>query len=346
MNYAYGNYEDQMDPIQPVTSVKHTTISQDMSPDDPAFDMDENDPAYDDYDYDHYDNRNGDEDENNNADIKLISRTLPNTNYSAVNNEKKFIHLRVNSRASFQKSTPFNEGISADASPGVTTDNSSYLDANSQKLRNYNRKFNNKSKLKALNSLYDDLNDNDEDAKDPLERDEPTRLTAQPNFDHQNKLWEELSALYDVKRAAKTMSVYDEFPKGLEDNLLKLKQLHVKLVQSLRERNAKLEEKKRREITNVNSNLNPISTGTSNQENDTLSSTNNNLSGNKDSVKDSHEVDNISNAASTVIKDDSAYLNTTTNKIIKRTTPESVADFQETSATIQTMIDTIKQLKA
>ncbi|EJS41362.1 YPL077C [Saccharomyces arboricola H-6] len=74
------------------------------------------------------------------------------------------------------------------------------------------------------------------------------RLEVRPIVDGQDYLWRGISALDDVKRQAQATELYDQFPQGFEDKLMQLRQAHSKLLQVLRDRNAKIEEEQRREV--------------------------------------------------------------------------------------------------
>ncbi|CAI4053070.1 hypothetical protein N7582_005632 [Saccharomyces uvarum] len=74
------------------------------------------------------------------------------------------------------------------------------------------------------------------------------RLEVRPIVDRQDYLWRGINALDDVKRQAQATELYDQFPQGFENKLMRLRQAHSKLLQVLRDRNAKLEEDQRREV--------------------------------------------------------------------------------------------------
>ncbi|CAI1761918.1 hypothetical protein SEUBUCD646_0P02080 [Saccharomyces eubayanus] len=74
------------------------------------------------------------------------------------------------------------------------------------------------------------------------------RLEVRPIVDRQDYLWRGINALDDVKRQAQATELYDQFPQGFENKLMRLRQAHSKLLQVLRDRNAKLEEEQRREV--------------------------------------------------------------------------------------------------
>ncbi|CAI4761478.1 CNT_collapsed_G0057090.mRNA.1.CDS.1 [Saccharomyces cerevisiae] len=74
------------------------------------------------------------------------------------------------------------------------------------------------------------------------------RLEVRPIIDRQDYLWREIDALDDVKRQAQATELYDQFPPGFENKLMQLRQAHSKLLQVLRDRNAKIEEEQRREV--------------------------------------------------------------------------------------------------
>ncbi|EDO16887.1 hypothetical protein Kpol_1024p41 [Vanderwaltozyma polyspora DSM 70294] len=74
-----------------------------------------------------------------------------------------------------------------------------------------------------------------------------TRLETKPTVDEQDNLWTEIDALDDVKRIAEETNFFDGFSPQLEGQLQKIRESHIKLLQTMRERNTKLEEKQRRE---------------------------------------------------------------------------------------------------
>ncbi|CCD25095.1 uncharacterized protein NDAI_0E02780 [Naumovozyma dairenensis CBS 421] len=78
--------------------------------------------------------------------------------------------------------------------------------------------------------------------------DKPIRLESKPKVDNQDKLWEELDALNDVRKTAQQNDLYGGFSDEFRDSIQKIRQAHSKLIQFLREKNAKLEEKQRREV--------------------------------------------------------------------------------------------------
>lgn len=94
------------------------------------------------------------------------------------------------------------------------------------------------------------------------------RLEAEPTRDSQDRLWTEIDALDDVKRLAQEVNLYDGFPPGFEEQLIKIRESHAHLLKAMRDRNARIEEERRHEITspgdshaNSNDHLNRHTTG-------------------------------------------------------------------------------------
>lgn len=75
------------------------------------------------------------------------------------------------------------------------------------------------------------------------------RLEAEPTKDNQDRLWTEIDALDDVKRLAQDVNLYDGFPPGFEDQLAKIRDSHAHLLKAMRDRNVRIEEDRRHEIT-------------------------------------------------------------------------------------------------
>lgn len=75
------------------------------------------------------------------------------------------------------------------------------------------------------------------------------KLETHPKMDHQDTLWTEIDALDDVKNLAQTIDLYEGFPLGFEDQLQKIRESHSSVLKAMRDRNAKIEEEKRHEIT-------------------------------------------------------------------------------------------------
>lgn len=76
------------------------------------------------------------------------------------------------------------------------------------------------------------------------------RLEAEPTKDSQDRLWTEIDALDDVKRLAQDVNLYEGFPPGFEEQLTKIRESHAHLLKAMRDRNARIEEDRRHEITN------------------------------------------------------------------------------------------------
>lgn len=75
------------------------------------------------------------------------------------------------------------------------------------------------------------------------------RLEAKPIRDSQDRLWTEIDALDDVKRLAKEVNLYEGFPSGFEEELSKIRVSHAHLLRAMRDRNARIEEERRHDIT-------------------------------------------------------------------------------------------------
>lgn len=93
-------------------------------------------------------------------------------------------------------------------------------------------------------------------------------LEAEPNKDNQDRLWTEIDALDDVKRLARDVNLYEGFPPDFEEGLTKVRASHAHLLKAMRDRNTRIEEERRHEITskadshgNSNATLNRHTTG-------------------------------------------------------------------------------------
>ncbi|QLG70625.1 hypothetical protein HG535_0A05660 [Zygotorulaspora mrakii] len=75
------------------------------------------------------------------------------------------------------------------------------------------------------------------------------KLETHPKTDNQDTLWTEIDALDDVKNLAQTIDLYEGFPLGFEDQLQKIRESHAQVLRAMRDRNARIEEEKRHEIT-------------------------------------------------------------------------------------------------
>ncbi|CCE65523.1 hypothetical protein TPHA_0L01700 [Tetrapisispora phaffii CBS 4417] len=80
------------------------------------------------------------------------------------------------------------------------------------------------------------------------------RLVAEPPVDKQDKLWSEIDALDDVKKLANEDGQFNGFSSGANIQLEKIKDTHMKLLQLMKERNARIEEKERLKVTTSKSN--------------------------------------------------------------------------------------------
>ncbi|QLQ79454.1 hypothetical protein HG537_0C01010 [Torulaspora globosa] len=74
-------------------------------------------------------------------------------------------------------------------------------------------------------------------------------LEAEPITDSQDRLWTEIDALDDVKRLAKDVNLYEEFPPDFEQELTKIRASHAHLLKAMRDRKARVEEERRHQIT-------------------------------------------------------------------------------------------------
>lgn len=93
------------------------------------------------------------------------------------------------------------------------------------------------------------MNNDDESDLDVHGVDHYGKLESKPIRDSQDRLWTEIDALDDVKKLAHDINLYEGFPLGFEEQLEKMRESHAHLLKAMRDRNAKLEEEKRHEIT-------------------------------------------------------------------------------------------------
>lgn len=229
---------------------------------------------YEDDDYDRYYNNNT----NNGALYKILPRTLPNSDFfievetdkecttsSNLNDSHRYIRRYncmsnrfplTNTNVEIGKSKNFMGKPSDDyyngnnlspfrfhrfnSSVGYSTDNNSLIKVTSHK-NDYSYKF-------GQNVC---------------------QLVARPPVNSQDKLLAEMEELYKVKNNATNMNIYDSFPEGIEEKLRDLRHSHVKIIQLLREREARAEEQRRRALQ------------ASNNNNFTLGNLNNNVTSNK-----------------------------------------------------------------
>ncbi|OXB42902.1 hypothetical protein B1J92_H05423g [Nakaseomyces glabratus] len=78
---------------------------------------------------------------------------------------------------------------------------------------------------------------------------ETPRLVVPPNVDSQERLWQEVGELEQIKSFARQVNMFESmFPHGFESNLNELRKLQNGLVHELRNYNAELEEQERKEI--------------------------------------------------------------------------------------------------
>lgn len=82
-----------------------------------------------------------------------------------------------------------------------------------------------------------------------LHEQETYKLVVPPNVDSQERLWQEVAHLDEIKKFARELKFSTSmFPKGFEENLGELKKLQNSLVYELRNYNAELEEQERIDI--------------------------------------------------------------------------------------------------
>lgn len=182
------------------------------------------------------------------------------------------------------------------------------------------------------------------------------RLVARPPVDNQDKLLAEMAMLNEVKRKASEVGIYDAFPEGIEEKLRDLRQSHVKVIQLLREREAKVEEQKRRAIQ---ANNNALTAGMSNNTMEN-SMSDNDISGSdritaipsNSLVEARGEPRSTGGGASggasgTMGGATSASITTSGNQlsnIVKEMPAPGLMSNPETSRYIDTLVDTIKEL--
>lgn len=95
----------------------------------------------------------------------------------------------------------------------------------------------------------DFVNNDDESDIDVHGVDHYGKLESKPIRDSQDRLWTDIDALDDVKKLAHDINLYEGFPVGFEEQLEKMRESHAHLLKAMRDRNAKIEEEKRHEIT-------------------------------------------------------------------------------------------------
>lgn len=166
------------------------------------------------------------------------------------------------------------------------------------------------------------------------------RLVARPPVDNQDKLLGEMALLNDVKRKANEMGFYDAFPEGIEEKLRDLRQCHTKVIQLLREREAKAEEQKRRAIQ-------------ANNNNALTAPTSNNTMYNSMSDVDIGTTDKITNIPSNFMADTRGMGATSTSittsgnqipKLIREMPAPGLMSNPDTSRYIETLVNNIKDL--
>lgn len=87
-------------------------------------------------------------------------------------------------------------------------------------------------------------------------------LETQPITDSQDRLWTEIDALDDVKRLAKDVNLYEEFPPDFEQELTKIRASHAHLLKAMRNRKARVEEERRLQVTSKTDSRGNVATET------------------------------------------------------------------------------------
>lgn len=216
----------------------------------------------DDYEDDYYDGYYNNE-SNNGALYKILPRTLPNIDFfietetgEAITNSSNLNDSHKHTRNYSRMSNLFplvNSNIKDDKS-------NNFLNKNSNDYYNGNNLS--PSRPYRINTSIGYSTDNNSSIKvAPYKNDYSNRsrhnvhrLVAKPPVNSQDKLLAEMEALYKVKKNAPTIDIYDSFPEGIEEKLRDLRQSHVKIIQLLREREARAEEQRRRALQISNNN--------------------------------------------------------------------------------------------
>lgn len=165
------------------------------------------------------------------------------------------------------------------------------------------------------------------------------RLVVRPPVNSQDQLLAEIGALYKVKNKVANMNIYDSFPQGTGEKLRDLRQSHVRIIQLLREREAKAEEQRRRAIQASNSNNLTLRTLNSSMINDRfLDITNTMLT---------HSISTPRDRKSTALLAKSVSLGNfrrRNKKTAKEKPLPSLMSNPETKKYVNLLIDTIKEL--
>lgn len=217
------------------------------------------------------------------------------------------------------------DGPSHGTSMGTSIDNESHF------MQNRNR-FNRNPFSDNTNTNNTNKNNNHND----IIPKNVHRLVARPLVDKQDKLLAEMSMLNEVKRKATEVPIYDSFPDDIEDKLRELRQSHVKIIQLLREREAKLEEQKRRAIQATNNALTVVNSNATN-----INSTSDNDTNDKITTSQS----DTRNA--TILASTSASITTSGNQLsnmFREMPAPGLMSNPETSKYIDTLVNAIKDL--
>ncbi|CCC69197.1 hypothetical protein NCAS_0C02070 [Naumovozyma castellii] len=178
------------------------------------------------------------DDDGDNRSIREVPRTIPASNL--------YTKQRINSiqkvrSASVAENPFFKPRSNAFSEPSDTTSKLDNVYSNIDDLETYDS-YDPGNILKSASAVSTRFNRSRKNMNNSV------KLVTKPNVDNQDKLWAELDALDDVKRVARTENVYNRFSEGFREKVFKIRESHVKLIQVLREKNAKLEEKQRRDV--------------------------------------------------------------------------------------------------